>query len=226
MRRLGLIVQARMGSSRLPGKVLEPIGDRILLSHVFGRLELLKHDVQSIVATTNDVRDDVIADWATTNGVLCFRGDENDVLDRYFRCATQYEFDTIIRLTADNPFTDMDELDRLIEFHTVGGFDYAHSFGELPIGVGAEIMSFDALARSHSEGQADHHREHVNEYIQENPQIFGTGVLEPPAFKRAPKLRLTIDTPEDLLRARWLVERKMGPWLTTEEAIRLCSHFA
>ena len=219
----GIVIQARMGSSRLPGKVLRPIAGKPLLAHVVGRLELLAHAATAVLATTTQNRDDAVADWCAAAGVPCFRGSEEDVLDRYLRCAERFGFTRVVRLTADNPFTDMAELDRLLELQTAGGYDYCHSFGMMPLGVGAEVMTLAALRRSHEEGHEPHHREHVNEYIQEHPELFPTGVLEVPAAKRRPDLRLTVDTEEDWRRACVLAETAPGRWLGTEEAIALCS---
>jgi spore coat polysaccharide biosynthesis protein SpsF len=220
---IGIIIQARMGSSRLPGKVLRPIAGRPLLAHVLDRLQLLEHPAATVVATSTLEKDDAIAAWCEARGTACFRGDELDVLDRYLRCAEAFGFSDVVRLTADNPFTDIDELDRLIALHRNGGFDYTHSFGMMPLGVGAEIFTAGALTRSHAEGKAPNHREHVNEYIQEHPERFRIGQLQVAAAKLFPALRLTVDTEEDWLRACMLAEKAPGRWLGTEEAIALCS---
>lgn len=218
---LGIIIQARMGSTRLPGKVLKPIAGKALLDHVLGRLDDLQRQAGIVVATSLLPQDDLIAAHCSGR-VGCFRGSEQDVLDRYFRCAESHDFDHILRLTADNPFTDIVELERLIDLHLSAEYDYTHSFGMMPIGVGAEIFTMEALAASHLEGHAPNHREHVNEFIQENPQRFNIGVLDVPAGKRAPELRLTIDTPEDYERACRLAAMVAPAWMTTEGAIAAC----
>ena len=223
---LGIVIQARMGSSRLPGKVLREIAGRPLLAHVVGRLGALRHTASILVATSDLPRDEVIVAWCASVGTACFRGSEADVLDRYLRCAETHGFSDVVRLTADNPFTDVVELDRLIDLHQLGGHDYSHSFGALPIGVGAEIFTVDALRRSHAEGHAAHHREHVNEYIPEHPESFRIGVLDVPAEKCAPDLRLTVDTEADWHLACRLAEQARGDWLETVEAIALCSRSA
>lgn len=215
-----------MGSTRLPGKVLLPIGRLPLLGHVVRRLELLKTPVEIIVATSTAPRDDPIATWCDHGGVSYFRGSEDDVLDRYYSCAKRFGIDPILRLTADNPFTDIGELDALIGLHRGQGNDYSHSFGELPIGVGAETFTFAALERSHREGKAPHHREHVNEYMLEHPELFKTGVLHVSGAKKRPDLRLTVDTEDDYRLACRLVAQAAGKWITTEEAIALCSQSA
>ena len=215
-----------MSSTRLPGKVLKPIASRALLGHVVGRLEMLRHTHKVVVATSTETADDRIAAWCGQREIACFRGSEADVLARYAGAAQEFGLDPIVRLTADNPFTDMDELDRLIALHLDNGNDFSHSFTVLPIGVGAEIFSFAALCRSAREGHASHHREHVDEYMIENPQLFRTGALPVPAGKNRPDVRLTVDTEEDYRRACFIAEHAAGPWVGTEEAIALCSRFA
>jgi spore coat polysaccharide biosynthesis protein SpsF len=223
---LGIVIQARMGSTRLPGKVLRPIAGRPLLAHVLGRLQHMRHAATVVVATTVLPQDDAVVAWCAEHGVACFRGDELDVLDRYLRCAEAYGFDQVVRLTADNPFTDIEELDRLIDLHLAQGFDYTHAFELMPLGVGAEIFTFAALQRSHAEGHAPHHREHVNEYMQEHPELFASGQLQVPPAKLNPELRLTVDTEEDWLRACELADQAGESWLKTEDAIALCMRSA
>jgi spore coat polysaccharide biosynthesis protein SpsF len=220
--KIGIIIQARMGSVRLPGKVLCEVGDRALLGHVIGRLGLLRHRANIIVATSDQPQDDAIAKFCKTLAVKCFRGSEQDVLARYYSCARQYEFEHIVRLTADNPFTDIVELDSLIDLHLHDANSYTHSYGQLPVGVGAEIFSFEALKRSWREADVPHHREHVNEYFLENPAIFKTGALNVPVAKSNPSLRLTIDTKEDWSKANDLLQHADGKWLMTEQLIELC----
>jgi spore coat polysaccharide biosynthesis protein SpsF len=215
-----------MGSTRLPGKVLLPIGTRPLLGHVIGRLNMLKHPHTAVVATSILPADDAIAAWCEKEGVACFRGSEQDVLTRYASAARQFDLDPVIRLTADNPFTDMEELDRLIDLHLAQGNDFSQSFAALPIGVGAEIFSAAALSQSAREGHAPHHREHVDEYMIENPQLFRSGALAVEGAKNRPDIRLTVDTEEDYRRACFIAEHAKGIWATTEEAIALCSRFA
>lgn len=223
---VGVIIQARMGSTRLPGKVLKPIAGRVLLDHVLGRLSQLACPVKVVVATSDKLQDEAIVRHCLDRNVAVFRGSETDVLDRYYQCAREYGFEHVVRLTADNPFTDMEELQRLIVQHTTQHNDYTHSFETMPLGVGAEIFTFAALERSMREGHAPNHREHVNEYIQEHPELFRIGVLEVPAAKRSPALRLTVDTEDDYQRACAIAGHAPDRWVGTEEAIRLCSHSA
>lgn len=208
-----------MGSTRLPGKVLRPIAGRSLLDHVVGRLSSLRNEVLVVVATTIEKADDAIVQRCGELGVTCFRGSEHDVLGRYVACARAHGLDHVVRLTADNPFTDIEELDRLIDRHLDDNNDYTHSFGVLPLGVGAEIFTRTALEQSNRDGQEPNHREHVNEYVQENPQIFRIGRLDVPPNKNHPEISLTVDTEEDYLRACRIAGRSPGRWISTLEAL-------
>jgi spore coat polysaccharide biosynthesis protein SpsF len=199
---IGIIVQARMGSTRLPGKVLKKIGDKVLLQHIIERTKKLKTKHALVIATSNLKKDEVIANYCHQNHVDVFCGDESDVLKRYYDCAVKYSFNHIVRLTADNPYFDYEELDCLISRHIESNSQYANNFEFLPIGIGMEIMTFEALEKSYLEGQEAHHREHVNEFIIENPNRFKTIKVEPQnKSKIRPDIRMTVDTAEDLEKA-------------------------
>ena len=215
-----------MGSTRLPGKILRPIGDRVLLDHVLSRLRRLKHTATIVVATSENPQDNTVVEFCRQRGTECFRGSEANVLERYYLCAQHYNFKQIVRLTADNPFTDIEELDNLIALHLASNSDLSHSFGALPIGVGAEIFTFAALEASYREGSAPHHLEHVDEYLLEHPERFKTTPFQVSGIKHQPQLRLTVDTPEDHRKACFIAQHAVGEYVTTEEAIELCSRFA
>src|ERR1039457_2479069 len=221
---IGLVLQARMGSSRLPGKVMMDLCGRPMLGHILDRLKRVNRSVAVIVATTIKSCDDIIEVFARREGVDCYRGDENDVLDRYYRIAQQYKLRHIIRATADNPFVDPEEIDRLIDLHIRTGADYTHAFGLLPIGIGTECFTLTALERSWREGKCPNHREHVNEYIQERPHHFHIEVLDIPKEKQSQTLRLTVDTSDDFVVATTIYQAlyREGKYITTCEAIMSC----
>ncbi|MEK9285546.1 NTP transferase domain-containing protein [Bradyrhizobium sp. ISRA442] len=223
--KLGVIIQARMGSTRLPGKVLRPIGGKPLLGHVLDRAQALRHPATVVVATTLEPRDDAIFEFCKRRGTELFRGSEANVLDRYYQCARLHGFDHVVRLTADNPFTDIAELDRLIDLHLSRQADFSHSFRVLPIGVGAEIFRFDALKETAERSTEPHHFEHVDEYMLEHPERFRTEQLDAAAGKEYPQARLTVDDETDYRRACYIVEHTDGE-ITTERAIALCLQFA
>lgn len=222
---VGIIIQARMGSTRLPGKVLMQVGARVLLGQILARLRFLRSPALPVIATTLEKRDDAVELFCKENGVACFRGSEGDVLDRYYRCAKQYRFGQIVRLTGDNPFPDMEELDRLIALHLEGGAAFSHSFPALPIGVGCEIFTMAALEESWREGKAPHHREHVDEYLLEHPERFATLQLPPVPAKARPEIRLTVDTEADYRKACYIVAHAAESYVTTEAAIALAERY-
>ncbi len=214
MSRIGIVLQARASSSRLPGKVLRPLLGRPMLGWIVERLRLCQEVDTVILATSDRADDDVVAALGTQLGTPVFRGDLDDVLDRYCACARQFGLNAVVRATGDNPFVDWEEADRLVRLFRSGTWDYASafpSFGSgLPIGLGVEIMSAQALERSWREGKHLHHREHVNEYIQENPALFPQTVLTAPPEKTAPELSFTVDTAEQFAEAEALMAAHMA----------------
>ena len=121
----GIIIQARMGSSRLPGKVMKNFNGKSLLGQIIFRLKWKENDAKVVIATSTLECDDVIENFCRENGTECFRGSESNVLERYFQCAEKYQFDNIVRMTADNPFPDIEELDNLIDFHIRNKYDFS-----------------------------------------------------------------------------------------------------
>ena len=211
---IGVILQARMNSTRLPGKVLAALAGRPMIEHVVRRLRRVRRAKRLIVATGDSPADDAIARWADAAGVACFRGSEPDVLDRFYRCARRAGLTTIVRATADNPLVDPGCADALIDAHLAGGFDLSTSKCEygsgLPDGVGLDVLSFEALATSWREATAPAHREHVDEYVWAHPDAFRTLVWAAPPALRRPELSLTVDTPDDRARVAALLAR-LGP---------------
>jgi spore coat polysaccharide biosynthesis protein SpsF len=225
MEKIGIILQARMESTRLPGKIMKKIGNKSLLEHIFFRLLFLKHRFDVILATSNLPSDDEVERFCSERQIHCFRGSSENVLERYFFCAKAYDFEHIIRLTGDNPFVDIEELDNLIDLYLQAKVDFAHSIVSLPLGAGAEIFKFTALEKSFREGKKPHHLEHVDEYMLENPAIFRTAVLKVIASKNRPEIRLTIDTEDDYRSACFIVENAGKDFITTQEAIALAEKF-
>ena len=222
----GIIIQARCGSTRLPGKILKVIHDRTLLDHILDRLKERKEKAVVVIATSTLPRDDAVEAFCRERGVLCFRGSESNVLSRYYECATQQGFDHIVRLTADNPFVDVEEVDRLIAYHIACGNEFTESFSRLPIGVGAEIFSYAALKEDRERASMPHHFEHVDEYVLENRDRFRTGTLQVAADKNRPEVRLTVDTQADYEKACYIAAHSKTGLPTTQEAIALCSQYA
>ena len=226
---VGIIVQARVGSTRLPHKVLRQLCGRALICQVLQRLQISSAANLLIVALPTGAADDVLEDCCRTTGVRVYRGSEKDVLERYFECAGAFGLSHIVRVTGDNPLVDWEELDRLVELHVAQRTDYTSSKNEevgsgLPYGVGAEVFTFAALERAFTESSLPAHREHVNEFITDNPSSFRMAALMAPPPKRAPDLCLTVDTPQDFGRLAMIYEHFGGEHLamTTEAVIEYC----
>ncbi len=221
----GIIIQARMGSSRLPGKVLRDFEGKTLLGQILFRLKHMKSEAVVVVATSVLGTDDVIAAFCRESQVECYRGDEQNVLKRYYDCAVRYGFDNIVRMTADNPFPDIEELDRLIELHVSHRNDFSECLSVLPIGVGMEAFSFPCLKDDMENASMPHHFEHVDEYVLENPQKYQYEVMSVSAAKSHPNVSLTVDTLEDYKKACYILRNAQTEYVSTEQAIRLCRQY-
>ena len=194
---IGCIIQARMGSSRLPGKVLmESNHGKPLLYYVINQLQHCEKVKNLVIATTTNQEDDEIEKFANNNLVNIFRGSEKDVLDRYFQCAKKYSFSTIVRITADCPLIDPQIVDRVIEKFFSGNYDYAANtlIRTFPKGTDVEVFSFSVLERTWKNAHLPSEREHVTPYIR-NQGIFK--IINVQNDKNISSLRLTVDRIED-----------------------------
>jgi len=187
------IIQARMSSTRLPGKALLDLAGKPVLQHVVDRLADSWLKGHLLVATSKNLSDDPIADWCHSYKVDVYRGPLNDVLDRFHCCAKAYGATTIVRVTADCPLLDPHLLDRTIELLHSSGADYAATQG-FPPGVGQEAFTRDALFRAWRDATSPHDREHVVPWMLNHPGLFRDVYVDNPS--------LTLDTPEDLERLR------------------------
>ncbi len=221
----GIIIQARMGSSRLPGKVLKDFEGNTLLGHISNRLKKISSIAKIIIATSNKEQDNPIEEFCLEQKIECFRGEELNVLKRYYDCATKYQFKNIVRMTGDNPFPDIEELDRLIGFHKKNQMDFSENFSVLPIGVGMEIMSYRALKDSYLHATLPKHFEHADEYILDYLDQYKHGILEVPTIKNKPEIRLTVDTPMDYDKACFILKMAKGNYVTTEDAITYSNQY-
>ena len=202
LNRDGFIIQARMGSKRLPGKSLKKINNTPILLRIIRSLKRKKKfkNILIIVATTNLKIDDIIANLSLKENVNVFRGSHNNVLERYYLTAKKYKLRNIIRLTSDNPFTDTLFLEKLIQLHLKNKNDYTSSKEGLPIGMGAEILTFKALQKAYRFSKSKKDKEHVCDYILNNNKKFKIQNLKfKIKSKKIKKLRLTVDTQKDLL---------------------------
>lgn len=202
LNRDGFIIQARMGSKRLPGKSLKKINNTPILLRIIRSLKRKKKfkNILIIVATTNLKIDDIITNLSLKENVNVFRGSHNNVLERYYLTAKKYKLRNVIRLTSDNPFTDTLFLEKLIQLHLKNKNDYTSSKESLPIGMGAEILTFKALQKAYKFSKSKKDKEHVCDYILNNKKKFKIQNLKfKIKSKKIKKLRLTVDTQKDLL---------------------------
>ena len=166
------IVQARMGSTRLPGKVLAVLAGHPVLWHVVDRLRFCRSLRAIVVATTIQPEDDAIEQWCCNHAVRCFRGDDADVLDRYYQAARFFQADPIVRITADCPVIDPTVVDEVVwEFYR-GNYDICGLGGEFPDGLDCEVMAFRALEIAWRDAQWASEREHVTPFLYKHPERF------------------------------------------------------
>jgi spore coat polysaccharide biosynthesis protein SpsF len=193
-----------MGSSRLMGKVLRPIGKLPMLAHVIKAARASREADEVVVATTTDPQDETICDWSDAFGVKCFRGDEDDVLKRYYDAAQYSQADIIVRVTGDCPFLDPSVVDYIIHVFRKSSprVDYAANILErtFPRGLDTEVFSMDVLAHMHNNATQRIEREHVTLHLYNNPTSFS--VLSVKNELDYSDYRWTIDMPEDLTLAR------------------------
>ncbi len=191
-----LIIQARIGSSRLPKKVLMKLCEKPMLQHIIERTLWSKRVDHVMVATTIKNEDDLIANLCQKLGVDCYRGSENDVLDRFYQAAKQFDAENIIRVTADCPFIDPEIIDKIINIHMKGNFDYTSNIlvETYPDGLDVEVFKFSALKEAWEKACLVSEREHVTPYIKFKGNFTRFSVeLETSLADK----RWTVDTPRD-----------------------------
>ena len=172
------ILQGRIGSTRLPGKVLLPLVGKPVMQHVYERVHHCRNIDRIIVATTTERQDDCIVDLFDGLGVPVFRGSEADPLDRYYQAATYHGVPHIVRIMADCPLVDPKVVDEVVEMYFDGGYDFCYLGGEFPTGLDVTVFSYSALERCWRETRRQSEREHITFYMTNNPELFSIGVLE------------------------------------------------
>jgi len=219
------IVQARMGSIRLPGKMLIDIVGRPLIQHIIDRVSQSKKINNIIIATTNNLQDEILVEFAKKNSLNYFIGDEEDVLDRFYQAAKRFNIETIVRITADNPFKDPKILDEIISYYIehYGEYDYISNTLKptYPDGLDVEIFSFATLKKAWSEAQRPSEREHVTPYIWKHPELFKLKNIE--YHKDLSSLRWTLDDEGDLTFVREVYSRlyKKGKIFLMDDILKL-----
>jgi spore coat polysaccharide biosynthesis protein SpsF len=203
-RKITAIVQARMTSTRLPGKVLMKVMGRPLLSYQIERLRFSKTIDQIIIATTVNREDNSIVELAQKERLDFYRGSENDVLGRYYQAAKKYNAVHIMRLTADCPLIDPDICDSIANAYFENGVDYIRTGESFAEGLDCEIIGFGVLARAWLEAKLKAEREHVTLYIRNHPEPFKTMVKENETDES--RYRITVDEEEDFIVVKAILE--------------------
>ena len=203
---IGCIIQARTGSTRLPGKIMMPIDENdTVLSFGIKQVQSCKKIYQLVIATTDLSEDDVIVDYMNKLNVKCFRGSPNDVLDRYYQCAKKFSFSIIVRITSDCPIVDPVIVDNTISYFlkNKAKIDYVsnvHPITTFPDGTDVEVFSFESLEKAWTEAKKPSEREHVTPYLYTSKK-FRLG-----EFKNS----------QDLSNLRWTVDHKVDLELIRE----------
>lgn len=206
------VVQGRMSSSRLPGKILKDIAGKPMLAWVVDRARLAQSVDEVIFATTTDPSDDPVAEVCAARGIRCFRGDLYDVLDRFYQAARQAGAGIVVRLTADCPLVDPGLIDATVA--ALEGHDFAANrlpppwHRTYPIGLDVEACTFAALERAWREAGQPYQREHVMPYLYDSEGRFRVRVID--HEQDYGDLRWTVDTPADLELVRAIVSRFGG----------------
>ena len=208
--KIAAIIQVRMGSTRLPGKIFVDLEGEPMLVRVVNRVEHAATLDSVIVATTTEPLDDQIAEFCVARGWPCFRGSEYDVLDRYYKAAVAHKVDAIVRITSDCPLIEPVVVDRVVEKFRINQteIDYVTNSRLAPLtfprGFDTELMSFEALKRAWTEAKEPSEREHVTLYIYRHPEIFNIYKLDNDVDYSY--MRWAIDTKEDLEFIRCIYE--------------------
>lgn len=217
------ILQARVSSTRLPGKVLKPLLGVPMLLRQIERLKKSRKIDRLLVATSTEPSDDPIEKLCEENGIACYRGSLNDVLDRFYQAARGFDPEHVVRLTADCPLTDAKLIDDVIGFYLDGGFDYASNAiqATYPDGLDMEVFRFSCLEQAWREAALPSQREHVTPFIHQQPLLFKIGHYK--NSSDLSHLRWTVDEPKDFELVTMVYEAlyPKNPDFSTQEILQL-----
>ncbi|WP_297517628.1 GNAT family N-acetyltransferase [uncultured Clostridium sp.] len=191
------IIQARVGSTRLPNKIMKCIKGKTVLEHVIDRVSKAKSINRIVIATTNKNHDDVISNLLSEKGVDYYRGSEENVLERYYLAARKFNADIIIRVTSDCPLIDYRVIDKMVEIYKENEFDYYSNTikRSFPRGLDVEVFSFKALKVAYKKANLSFEKEHVTPYIWKRKNMFKIGDYLSDSDNS--NIRITLDTIED-----------------------------
>lgn len=223
--RVACFVQARMSSERLPRKILQKIGNQYMIEHILDSLVYAKTLSNVVVSTTTSPADDILVDMLEERNHTYFRGSENDVLTRFADTLQSNPAEYVVRITADNPLTDPEIVDAVVNLAVTTKCDYAanHLHRTFPLGYVVEVISADTLLNIARHAQSSDDREHVTWHVYKNPQNFDTKNLSSPPDLEHPDWRLTVDTREDLELMRLIFKAlyKQDTYIRYEDVVKL-----
>jgi spore coat polysaccharide biosynthesis protein SpsF len=205
--RVVIIIQARMGSTRLPGKVLMRVFDKPLLGYLIERLSRVKLVDEIVIATTKNSPDDAIEEFCINNNINCYRGSEDNVLSRYYNASIKFKADCIVRICSDSPLIDPLVVDRMIQSFFNNECDYlSNTISQTyPLGMNIEVFSQQALKKSYMNYSEDYESEHVTPYIYMHPEFFD--IRQEHLREDYGFLRLTVDEEKDFILVKRIIER-------------------
>ena len=217
-------IEARMTSSRLPGKVMLPALGRPMLAHLTSRLKAAPSIDEIVLATTVNAADDVLVDFAKKDGIKVFRGSEEDVMARVIGAAESAQADVVVEITGDCPIIDPDLVEQTIRVfkHHQAVYCANSFFSSYPDGMDTQVITLEALKKSFAMTDDPLDREHVSRHIVNNPQLFPHAYLVAPPSLHWPGLGLTLDEPADYELIRTLIENlgKDNPLFGCGDVIR------
>lgn len=190
------IIQARMQSKRLPGKAMLNLAGKPILYHVIERTKAIEHVDKVVLATSIGEENEPLIALATSMGIETYAGSQDNVLERFYIASEKFGGEYIVRVTADNPFTDIDYASMIVDIALESKSDLS-SPANLPLGAAVEVIKKDALNQAYEMSSEPFHFEHVTPFIKEHPELFSIERTPVKIKKSAAKIRLTVDTPED-----------------------------
>ena len=216
------VIQARMGSTRLPGKIFKKINGITVLDCLFEQLKYSHNLKRKIIATTLNIEDDKILEFGKIKNIDVFRGSSLDVLDRFYQCAKKNNLKNIIRITSDCPLIDPYVIDEVIVKYELNNYDYVSNFFKTrcPSGLEVEIFSIECLENVWINAK-DYDREHVTSYIYKNPDKFKIGYIE--GKRSFNDLHLSVDTLKDLDFIKKIYQRCSSKPITFNQILQIIS---
>jgi len=204
------IIQARMNSRRLPGKVLKKLSDKPMLWHILNSLQYCKTLDHIVVATTKKKSDDQIVELCKKMRISVFRGSEKNVLNRFCQAGKKYSATHIVRICADCPFMDPSIVDKIVRKSIITGVDYTSNTlpKTYPMGYEVEVIKFSALQKVEKMTKDSGDREHVTLFIMRKPKLFSHYNVRAPTSYNKPKIRVCVDTKDDFLLAQKIFAKK------------------